>query len=455
MPKELIVNETKIGYTTATTKSGDKIKLTVLYGGKLLTPAGKELKKRLSDASYQKILDAFLESPEGKEYINPFEEKEEVKEPEIIPDEDAEATTSGRLQSRRENPSSALMNTAPQGYPEPIKEEYPSEVTAYGDSKSGSEDKVPPGFGGNESQVFDSDSINKSELSETQHEAEERDDSEGEDDMSEKDEEYEEEYDEEEYEEETERNLPAIILGVTTGVFAVLSIAFGLMLFGILPNPFGAGTAKEMVSVVVAAQDIEKGTKITEEMIAEGKIAKDEWESKTGVQYVDGKGTVRSSMIVLWDNRKSVVGEYAASAVAKDDCFTDADTTSLADGKNMLTLDVDGKTVMVPVNVTAAGTTDIKLYAIISSADSEGKVTNAAFNLSTVKLEGRELVDILNSGDKSILEALLKTQEGAKEEEPVTIKEETEEQAEPAPVAEEKTENPEEAEAPEEGKKTE
>ena len=56
------------------------------------------------------------------------------------------------------------------------------------------------------------------------------------------------------------------------------------------------------------------------------------------------------------------------------------------------------------VKSTQAASSDMRFYAIITSKDSEGKVSNYAINLGTLEFSGKSLKRILNEEGKSILE---------------------------------------------------
>jgi hypothetical protein len=73
----------------------------------------------------------------------------------------------------------------------------------------------------------------------------------------------------------------------------------------------------------------------------------------------------------------------------------------------MIEIDVNGTKVKVPVSSTKAGTSDIRMYAIITNRGEDGATTSFALNLGEIKLNGRSLKDILNSDGESIINEII------------------------------------------------
>ena len=73
---------------------------------------------------------------------------------------------------------------------------------------------------------------------------------------------------------------------------------------------------------------------------------------------------------------------------------------------NMIEIDVDGTKVKVPVSATKAGSSDVRVYAIITTRNAEGVTKSFALNLGELAFEGKSLKDVINSEGESILEGI-------------------------------------------------
>lgn len=168
---------------------------------------------------------------------------------------------------------------------------------------------------------------------------------------------------------------------------------------------------KSTVSVITVNKDIASGTQITEDDVEETEISADEYsELETGT-LVGADGSTSKNYAELWGAKNKIVGRYATENLKQGDYLYKTSYTAIGEGEKVITMDVDGEKVSVPVTITKEGTSDINVYAIMTTKDADGKTSNIAFDLGKISLSGKEIKDITDSSGTSKLAEILKEAE--------------------------------------------
>ena len=166
-------------------------------------------------------------------------------------------------------------------------------------------------------------------------------------------------------------------------------------------------TNTDEIEVISLVKDVKAGNVISATDIERSTIMRSQFDNLSVGTTVDSSGNVVQNYVQLWSNRNSIVGKYAADNLAAGDYLTAADYATLKNGLNMIEIDIDGTKVKVPVKATAAGTSDVRMYAIVTSRNAEGVTNSFALNLGELQFDGKSLKDVLNSNGNSILEELI------------------------------------------------
>lgn len=168
---------------------------------------------------------------------------------------------------------------------------------------------------------------------------------------------------------------------------------------------------KSTVSVITVNKDIASGTQITEDDVEETEISADEYsELETGT-LVGADGSTSKNYAELWGAKNKIVGRYATQDLKQGDYLYKTSYTAIGEGEKVITMDIDGEKVSVPVTITKEGTSDINVYAIMTTKDADGKTSNIAFDLGKISLSGKEIKDITDSSGTSKLAEILKEAE--------------------------------------------
>ena len=166
-------------------------------------------------------------------------------------------------------------------------------------------------------------------------------------------------------------------------------------------------TAADEIRVIALAKDIKAGDVINEADLEEAAIMREQFEDLSAGTAVDSKGNAVKDYVQLWSNRNGIIGKYAADNLVAGEYLMASDYATLKNGLNMIEIDIDGTKVKVPVKATAAGTSDMRLYAIVTSRSAEGLTNSFALNLGELTFEGKSLKDILTSDGTSVLKEVL------------------------------------------------
>lgn len=179
-------------------------------------------------------------------------------------------------------------------------------------------------------------------------------------------------------------------------------IVLGLGLMDIIPlKPAENSTFK----VLTLAKDVSKGSKFTKDDFVETEIPVSEYEKKSANTYIDKEGTAKNDTIMLSSNLNNIEGKYAATDLKQGDYLKESSYSALSSSDEQtvqLQLD-DGTTVEVKAADIDAGKSTVHMYAIISSSDESGKVTNTAIDMGEISFKGKALTDVLNQQGISLI----------------------------------------------------
>ena len=192
-------------------------------------------------------------------------------------------------------------------------------------------------------------------------------------------------------------------------VIAVLLVAAALiplMLYALDVITVSRTDTKD-VSVISLTKDIKAGEVIPIDALMESIVPRAEFNNLSSGTAVDPSGNVVQDYMQLWSNRNQISGKYATADLKEGDYLYASDYTVLKKGVNMIELDIDGTKVKVPISATSAGSSDVRLYAIVTTRSTDDQISSFAVNLGELKFNGKTLKNILDSSGKSVLQDLL------------------------------------------------
>lgn len=169
------------------------------------------------------------------------------------------------------------------------------------------------------------------------------------------------------------------------------------------------GTTSQATSghvVIKLVNDVAANDQITEDDL-EGVILNDEQYAKYNQvsTYIDSKGETQAETLLLWENKDSVIGQYATRDLTKDSLLYDTSITKehvIAD-KTYVDVDVDGETKTYETNTDVMpGSTKIQIVAIVQTDGAEPQQVL----LSEMTLQDRSLQSIFDSAGQDVLEKL-------------------------------------------------
>lgn len=187
-------------------------------------------------------------------------------------------------------------------------------------------------------------------------------------------------------------------------IIAAIGIAFAVLAAG---STLTVSAGSSEVHIVSLNDTVMAGNAIPASSLSEAVISREEFKELSGNTTIDRNGNIKTDYPILWKNRNAVIGRFAADNLQKGDYLFNSDYSLLKTGTSMVELDVNGTVVKVPVASVLAATSDMKLYAIITSRDDTGRISNYAVNLGTLEFTGKSLRRILNKDGESILEEYL------------------------------------------------
>ena len=155
-------------------------------------------------------------------------------------------------------------------------------------------------------------------------------------------------------------------------------------------------------SVVVLANDIQKGDIFSKDNLVEEKILKEDYMDER--YYIDAEGNQKEDKMILYANKESLIGKYATEDVKQGQYVYTSSVSSIINNKENIQLQLDdGTTVSLQANELENGNSNMHLYAIISTSNADNQIINTAVDLGEIKFEGKVLTDILNQQGISIL----------------------------------------------------
>lgn len=155
-------------------------------------------------------------------------------------------------------------------------------------------------------------------------------------------------------------------------------------------------------SVVVLANDIQKGDIFSKDNLVEEKILKEDYMDER--YYIDVEGNQKEDKMILYANKESLIGKYATEDIKQGQYVYTSSVSPIINNKENIQLQLDdGTTVSLQANELENGNSNMHLYAIISTSNADNQIINTAVDLGKIKFEGKVLTDILNQQGISIL----------------------------------------------------
>jgi hypothetical protein len=205
---------------------------------------------------------------------------------------------------------------------------------------------------------------------------------------------------------------------------------FGAITFGLLSNPFSSNAAAtpaevvENVHIVQINQDAVAGQEITESMLSEAVISSSEYNLLSEHKFINTDGSVGTDYLILWENRNSLAGKYLTENVSAGHNLTTSQVSDIRLNGSIVEMSINGEVVRVPLENVTVGSSNAQLYAIITTGNQDGTVKTVAVNLGALKLEGRNVTDVIDSAGYSVMNSITDAQAAPKAPEDETINEE-------------------------------
>ena len=144
-------------------------------------------------------------------------------------------------------------------------------------------------------------------------------------------------------------------------------------------------------------------------------VSAEQYEKYNSETFINSSGDVQYMALLLWDDKDSVIGQYAATDLKADSLLydTNVSTQHVVADKTYVEATVNGEdgTYEVEGDVLP-GNTDIKIVAVITTDGGEP----VQILLSQMKLQDRSLESIFNSAGQDILEQLSEKANGTNED---------------------------------------
>lgn len=157
--------------------------------------------------------------------------------------------------------------------------------------------------------------------------------------------------------------------------------------------------------VAALAKDVGMSQMIQETDIKGVIVTSEQYEKYCSETYINSDGGVQYVSLILWDDKDSIIGKYAASDLRAGDLLYDTELTSqhvIAD-KTYIEAEINGENGIYEVEGgVLPGNTNIKIVAVITTDGGEP----VQLLLSEMTLQDRSLESIFNSAGQDILEQL-------------------------------------------------
>ncbi len=177
----------------------------------------------------------------------------------------------------------------------------------------------------------------------------------------------------------------------------------------ILSLPQRPATAENgIVTVLRAAEDITKGTRITGDMLTGLEMLEDRYRVLSSGIYLTSEGSSVSDAVVLLEDSESVVGCYATRNMLRGEPLTVSGISFSAppSGAGFVQVEVNGKIMDIPLDASLFGNgadTRVDILAVFSEDGNEGQ-TRAL--LASFTMEDRQLKQIYTRAGEGIMEGL-------------------------------------------------
>ena len=176
-----------------------------------------------------------------------------------------------------------------------------------------------------------------------------------------------------------------------------------------------ATDSKNEYIVIALAKDVVMSQMIQETDIKGVIVSAEQYEKYNSETFINSSGDVQYMALLLWDDKDSVIGQYAATDLKADSLLydTNVSTQHVVADKTYVEATVNGEdgTYEVEGDVLP-GNTDIKIVAVITTDGGEP----VQILLSQMKLQDRSLESIFNSAGQDILEQLSEKANGINED---------------------------------------
>ena len=176
-----------------------------------------------------------------------------------------------------------------------------------------------------------------------------------------------------------------------------------------------ATDSKNEYIVIALAKDVAMSQMIQETDIKGVIVSAEQYEKYNSETFINSSGDVQYMALLLWDDKDSVIGQYAATDLKADSLLydTNVSTQHVVADKTYVEATVNGEdgTYEVEGDVLP-GNTDIKIVAVITTDGGEP----VQILLSQMKLQDRSLESIFNSAGQDILEQLSEKANGTNED---------------------------------------
>ena len=162
----------------------------------------------------------------------------------------------------------------------------------------------------------------------------------------------------------------------------------------------------DSIKVVQINKTLSIGEEITEEDITPILVAPEVYEEMSGLPYLASDGSTRQSVLVLWEDKDSVVGKYVTNNLLNGSYLSTADYGNFANEEGFMNIEVDETVVRVPISYSPTADATIAMYAVVTS-EIDGEMTTVALPLGSFLMEGQSLIDALNTDGKSMIQQML------------------------------------------------
>ena len=147
------------------------------------------------------------------------------------------------------------------------------------------------------------------------------------------------------------------VLCALTLLLTILTGYLGAITFGVLGNPFSKteeSTAEPgSVHIVQIAGNATAGQEITSDMLRDTVISASEYNVLSSHKYMKPDGTVAADHLILWENAGSLEGKYFSENLSGGHYLTASEVTDLRLNGSAVEIRINGETVKIPMDSIA------------------------------------------------------------------------------------------------------